>query len=266
MTRAVLVVLVLAACPGSSKTPRVGDARTPTTDATGSTDAAGSGSGSTSNKATGTLLVRVEWKRAPTAVRASPGRNACNAARRPRARVHTLWGVADAIVIVEGQTASTAEPPVVTVADCMPSPPLSIAGAAFRIYNGESRRHELVVGAPIALDDLAKAPSTIPDDARRAALAWLGTEIDVAIDPSTAIGIATRDERADIAWVVSTPHRAAVTDDAGEALFPDLPPGKHAIRAWFPPAAGQPGKLARGEATVTAGGATTKVTLDLVAP
>jgi hypothetical protein len=239
----------------------------------GSADAAGSGSSDpAAPPTTGNLELRVEWKDAPAAVRASPGRTPCGGARRGRAKVHTLWGVANAIVFVEdaGPSAGAGAPPVMlTVRDCELTPTALVvasAPAAVRVYNADAKTQAVTIEPAITLDDLAGAPVKVTKKASRAALPWMGSEIEAAIAQPGALAIATADAPGDLAWVLAPPAggAAAVTDDTGVAGFDRLAPGTHAITAWLPPAAGEKARVVTGEATIAVG-KTTKLTIDLAA-
>jgi hypothetical protein len=231
-------------------------------DAGGHTDAAATGGG---------VEVRVEWKGAAAAVRTSPGRNPCRVARRGRARVHTLWGVAGAVVILDAPGAPTKSAPVMlTVTDCEVTPSVAVAPDApttIRIYDADQRRHVVLIEPVVAFEQLAEAPvEAAGKDAVRAVLAWAGAEVEVAAPGAGAIGVATEDTPEDVAWVVVAPPtgRVGITDDTGAVGFDAVPVGTHAVTAWLPPAAGEKAKLVNGTVTIEAG-RTTKITIDVAA-
>jgi hypothetical protein len=54
--------------------------------------------------------------------------------------------------------------------------------------------------------------------------------------------------------VLVPPHPyAGVTDEVGQLVMHEVPPGSHRVVAWLPPRAGQPAVSASAEVTVVAG-------------
>jgi hypothetical protein len=236
----------------------------------GSGSGTGTGTGSGSTPTGGIVEAKVEWKDAPATVRASPGRDPCGGPRRGR-RIHTLWGVADAVVIIEGADAATAPatPVRIAVRDCELVPLVTVAPAApaaIDLYDADQRRHVVTLEGSIALDQLATAATTATKKARRAVLAWAGSEVEVTAAEPGAIGLALDATPDDLAWVVvAPPHaRIGVTDDTGAVSFTGLSAGTHAVTAWLPPAGGQPGKLVTGTVAVETD-KLVKLTLDIAA-
>lgn len=267
-------LVVVAACAGGKGhgKGRDGAAGSGTAAGTGSGSGSGTGSGSGSGAGPvgGIVEAKVEWKDAPATVRGSPGRDPCGGPRRAR-RIHTLWGVADAVVIIDGAEppAGAAAPVRIAVRDCELVPLVAVAPAApaaIDLYDGDQRRHVVTLEAAIAIDQLATAATTASKQARRAVLAWAGSEVEVSAAEPGAIGLALDATPDDLAWVVvAPPHaRLGVTDDTGAVSFTGLSAGTHAVTAWLPPAGGQPGKLVTGTVTVETD-KLVKLTLDIAA-
>jgi hypothetical protein len=209
----------------------------------GDGDAAGKG-----KKGTGVIAVKVLWPTASPAVRASGGRNACGLPRRPAAVVHTLHGVADVIVMMEGIAEPAVAAPVeLVVAGCQVSPRVAIAaGGAVTIASADERRHVATVarvGDPAQLGAAAE-----PAPVLAAALPVVGHAVAASIPTPSVVRVSV--DGGDPAWLVAAPHRfAAVTDATGAARFADVPPGTHPVVAWAPAA----NLVMKGEATVVAG-------------
>ncbi|HEX7837233.1 MAG TPA: hypothetical protein VF469_07200, partial [Kofleriaceae bacterium] len=79
-----------------------------------------------------------------------------------------------------------------------------------------------------------------------------GHTASVALDAGAIYSLETDTAEPELAFVAALPT-GRVTDAAGHALVRDLALGTHAVTAWLPPRAGQPARLGRGTATVTAG-------------
>jgi hypothetical protein len=79
----------------------------------------------------------------------------------------------------------------------------------------------------------------------------VGHEVTSALDDDFVYRVAPDGKDIDEAYVVS--GVAFITDATGVALVKDVPPGKHAVRAWLPPRGGQPARSAKGEVTVEVG-------------
>jgi hypothetical protein len=206
-------------------------------------DAAGKG-----KKGTGVIAVKVLWPTATAAVRASGGRNGCGVPRRPAAVVHTLHGVADVIVLVEGIAEPALAAPVeLVVAGCQVSPRVAVAaGGALIIASADERRHVATVarvGDPAQLGTAAEDAPVLA-----AALPVVGHAIAATVPTPSVVQVSVAD--GDPAWLVAAPHRfAAVTDGTGAARFADVPPGKHPVIAWAPAA----NLVVKGEVAVVAG-------------
>lgn len=233
-----IALLVLAACSGNkARGPEDAGRAAPRADAAGTVDAA------PAVAATGELVVRVEWKDVPAAVRASPGRTACNTPRAPAVAPTTTWGIPDVFVLVEGTSVTRVAAGTTLLVDSAVSRPASITLA----------RHGTVAD-PLAL--AATKPRAIQ-------LPIAGHTAQVALEPGGIYQLATTDPTSESAWLVA--GAAATTDAAGVATIRALPVGTHRVTAWLPPRSGHPARIARGEATITAD-AQTELTLALVAP
>ena len=204
----------------------------------------------------GTINVRVEWKDAPVAARRSPGRDPCGAPRPPQAAVHTLHGVRDVVVWLDGIERGKAPPPAATAAAvalraCRLEPAVQLApraDAPLTVTNLDERRAAVELG-------WAEAPGGDVTVVARTALPVVGHAISAPQRPwlTRVTADAAGD---DAAWIVVPPHPyAAVTDEAGAAALADGPAGTYTARAWLRPGAGQPARAAQAEVTVTAGAA-----------
>ena len=202
----------------------------------------------------GHLDVSVVWPTAGAAVRRSPGRTPCGTPRAPRARIATLHGVAGAVVIVD-IAAGKAPPPAgdvrVTLRDCALVPAIVLApglGGALEVQSqDEAPRHVTATAlGPAWRAEPLRAPLAAAN------LPAMGHTVAVALDDAGAIELAA--DGADPAYAIAPPHPyVAITDDSGAAGFDHLPAGTYPVRAWLPPAAGQPAIAATGTATIAAG-------------
>ncbi len=183
----------------------------------------------------GEVTVHVEWKDAPAEVRASPGRDPCGGARDPIARVHTLHGVAEAAVwIDDGIAARPGAPARVRLAKCRLEPPVQIAavGTELRISQLDDGRADVDVRFSDALDQAAETVVA------RLVLPVVGHTVAMTLDRAGLVEVHSLSAD-DPAYVVVTPHaRAAVTDEAGVAVFSGIPAGAREAFAW------RPGKVA----------------------
>lgn len=264
VTRALL--LLAAACSSKAHPDGVGSSGAGSAIVAGSGSAgsglAGSGSASSGSAGSsrpagpthGEIQIRVEWADVPMAARASPGRTPCNTPRATPVSPTPTWGIPDAIVIVDGARADSAESRVV-LADCALSPraavgsSLVIESAADRPASvALSKRGELSKPESVARGPAAGAP-------RLLRLPIAGHAVSVSLDPGALYELATADKDPETAWLAAPPSgaAAAVTDTSGQAMLRDVPPGPHAVTAWLPPRAGQPARLARGTVTAAPG-------------
>ncbi len=250
------LLIFVAAC-GSSRPKAVEDGRTaqkPEPPRPAAADASVPASGS------GDVQVRVEWHDVPTAVRASSGRTACGTALVPAVAPTTTWGIPDAFVVLAGDRGKPAADPRARIVydRCALAPRAMVAGAGLAVLSNATQPVSLAVRRAFALRDLA---ATLTEPAKPLLLPIAGHEVDVALDAGYVYElIATPGIDA---FVAAAPGAyVAITDASGAAVLRDLPSGTYAVTAWLPPHVGQPARLARGEATVTAG-ALAEVTLDL---
>ncbi len=254
MTAAVRAVAALAvtfplwgACGGK---PRPEEAARPpaVSDAAPADAAAGdaTGPGPVPRGATGDLQVRVEWPDVPVAARTSPGRTPCGTPRAPSVAPTTTWGIPDALVVVEGAPRSSGPPATarVTLASCALTPRIA-TGAALAITSAVDRPAQLVLRKRGALDHLT-AGEPVPVQ-----LPIAGHTVTAALDAGAIYSLETDARDPEVAFIAALPGQ--VTDATGHALVRDLPAGPHAVTAWLPPRAGQPARIGRGTATVTAG-------------
>ena len=213
------------------------------------------------------LTIRVEWKDAPSAVRTSPGRDPCGDPLPPFATVHTLHGVADVAVWVDGPsvhgTAGQVSPrgamhrgATVIVDTCGAAPAVQVAavGDELRVKGLSEKRTQVAVRWIEAIG--AEVPETV---VARIDLPVVGHTVAMPLDKGGVVEVGG-------AFVVVVPGRfAAVTDATGAAVIAGLPPGKHTVRAWLRGAAGEKARLAEAEVTVKDGEASS-VTLSLASP
>ncbi|MGE5186791.1 MAG: hypothetical protein ACM31C_32275 [Acidobacteriota bacterium] len=207
----------------------------------------------------GDLQVRVEWHDVPVALRSSPGRTPCGTAEAPSVAPTTTWGIPDVFVILSSERAKPAPDPGarVTLEHCAFTPRVAIAGGALAIASAELAPREISFAQRTTLDKLDGVPA---GTARPVQLPIAGHEVAATLE---AGGVYEVVSGASDAWIVAAGSRyAGVTDAAGQVVLRDLPSGTYAVTAWLPPRGGQPGKLAHGEAKVTAG-ALAQVTVDL---
>jgi hypothetical protein len=234
----VLALAVLAACSSNKARSSGDDAVTAPvrTDAAVPIDAA--------PPATGDVLVRVEWKAVPAAVRASPGRTPCNTPRAPSVAPTTTWGIPDVLVLVDGVVAKPSDARIV-IADCAFAPRVA-AGSTLVVESAVDRPTAVTLTKRGAIGDPAALAG---GDARAIQLPITGHQASIALDPGALYELALD---AESAWVAA--GFAAVTEASGTVLLEDLPVGTHRITAWLPPRAGQSARIAKGEATIIPAG------------
>jgi hypothetical protein len=198
------------------------------------------------------MAVKVQWTDVPATVRAAPAVDECARAHRSGVRVHTLWGVADAVVMVQpdaaaGHAASpgvAAESPLVIAEPCGLHPSTSIVDAAapFTVYSTDPRARRLALVPLGQLDQAAAVKWPVATTGPAIALLQQGHEVAVTVPAPGVYALVA--PGTDPAWMVAT-HRqlAAVTDDEGKTAFAGLPPGTYRVTAWLPPTAGSAGKV-----------------------
>jgi hypothetical protein len=281
---AVVMTVALVACAGGNKT---GPDSLPADDTPGAAASARSEDSRASRPVAGEggqVTLQVIWPDAPAELRRPAGRNPCGEWRSAPVRVHTLGGVAGAVVELRGDSRAGPAPaadstvpaadstvPAVDIAvrSCVLEPRVAVlprAGAELVIRNDDDRRHAVALalaeGAPRYRAELPLIGSQVA----------LPMELDGDVDGdepgqshvwrlSPAI-----DDHAQ-AWVIAPAHgRAAVTDAQGAVRFDQVPAGAYEVVVWHPPVApGQPALEARRPISVTAG-QTTSATLALKSP
>lgn len=197
---------------------------------------------------TGDVQVRVEWPTVTAAVRASPGQTPCGTPRLAQVAPSTMFGIGDALVLVEGAPATLGEAHV-RLADCAFTPRLAV-GRSLVLESAADRPSRAFVRSRLVAADLAAVPEESTPKVP-VQLPFAGHAVTVTLEPGAAYVLATDAKEPEVAWVVAAP--GAITDASGAALIKDVPVGEHAVRAWLPPRAGQPARHAAGKVTVTAG-------------
>jgi hypothetical protein len=252
VTRAAVAVAWSLACSSNAA---------PTTAETGAGSASGASNGSAvvvapaTGSGSGDLVVHVEWHDVPTALRASPGRTGCGAARPGELAPSTTWGIPDVVVLVDAGSATTDAARVVAQR-CELAPALQVVGtgATLEVASAVEQPLALALDSHGAPDAVVAAGSALGSATRLAIqLPVIGHAVAVALADPVVDAVTSPGSDADAAWVVVWPHAAAITDRDGVATLRGLPAGGHAVVAWLPPRAGQPAHVARWSATVVAG-------------
>ena len=242
------LLLVLVGCGGKPRgdepIPAVargnaGAANVSPSDASPS-DASPSSSGA---HATGDLQIRVEWPDVPVVARSSPGRTPCNTPRSPAVAPTTTWGVPDALVIVDGASATAGEARV-TLADCAFSPRVAV-GATLAITSAVDRP------ATVTLRRRGPLTALVAGAPRIVLLPIAGHTVTTALDPGAIYTVETDAPDPEVAFVASMPG-AYLTEANGQITIRGLAVGSHAVTAWLPPRAGQPARTGHATATITA--------------
>jgi len=206
----------------------------------------------------GDVQLRVEWHDVPVVARASPGRTPCGTARAAAVAPTTTWGVPDAFVALDVAGDAPASAARVVIDRCAALPRTAVTGAHVEVTTTADAPSQLAIAKR---GELADPGSLAAGSPRPIQLPIAGHVVDVALDPGGLYELTGGDS--DGAWIVAAGRPfVAVTDGNGVAVLRDVPSGHHAALAWLPPRAGQPGRIARGEATVS-NGALAEVTLDL---
>ena len=200
----------------------------------------------------GSLAVRVTWSDPPAELLRSPGLNACGERVAPPVSVHTLNGLRDAVVTIEGIAAGMAPPPArnaeIAASGCALSPRVQVAsriGATLAVRTDDLVRHQVAIERQGKGADEALATLPMP---------LAGQRYRLPLDqPGTVHAILDGD--ASDSWIVvpRTPY-VAVTDNKGRVRFDGVPPGTYQVAVWHPPVerGGAPA-VARGSATIAAG-------------
>ena len=238
----------------------------------GSGDAgSGTGTGAGSASPRGDAQIRVEWREPPTAMRGSPGRTRCNTARRPPIEPTSTWGIPEVAVWVDGAPIVTAPAPVrVVLSPCAIAPRIAVArpGATLAIVSAIEHPLDASVmhyGDPASEQALAgfMIATALPAGAiTRLQLPVVGHEVDLALAAPAVDAVSSGDDADAVAWVLTVPTAAAITDASGQVVLRDLPVGAHRVTAWLPRYDKQAMQVAHGKLDVLPGGLA-EVTLDL---
>ena len=237
----------------------VADARRAPVPVTGSGAAAPAAS---TGATAGALDVTVTWDDAPPQVRRSPGLDACGATRSAPVQVHTLGGVAGAVVYLRGSDAQARarEPSaaVLAVRLCRAWPRVVLAqpGQALAVINDDERRldlrvHRLPLPADTAQPGASQADG--PELAASIALPVVGSRVDLRWPQPGVYRVAAADTQPGFVFVSDIAH-AAVTDPVGRVQLAPLPPGSYDVTVWHPPVddSGAP-IIERASVTIVAG-------------
>jgi hypothetical protein len=194
----------------------------------------------------GAVEVSVIWDDAPARLRRSPGRNACGASRAAPVQVHTLGGVAGAVVSLRPRADAPAParpredqpapPALLALRQCRawPRVVLLAPGEAVALVNDDERRYE------IAIERLAGGLAVEPGkDAgervtARIALPVVGSSAALRWPEPGVYRVAAADTEPAFV-VVPDGARAGVTTALGSVRFDDVPIGSYDVIAWHPP-------------------------------
>ncbi|MBT8492434.1 MAG: FAD-dependent oxidoreductase, partial [Deltaproteobacteria bacterium] len=210
-------LMLLTACSSTAQRPsHPGDAGA-SAERTGTPEPA-------SEQAAGDVVVEVLWKQPPAALVRSRGANACRGERRPWLSVHAAGGVRNAVVVLDGQAATT-EAAVLRLGDCRAWPAMVAlaSGHDLDVVNADRR------SADVALIGPAGEKRGLP-------MRVLGQRVRV---PDLEGGLWTVNIGADrgVGYVhaATSEQRSTVTDGRGRARFSGVKPGKHRARVIHPP-------------------------------
>jgi hypothetical protein len=202
------------------------------------------------------LVVTVTWTKVAAALRNSPGRTSCNTPRAAQVSPTTMWGIPEAMVVVDGAPATTGDAAAITLGGCAFTPRLVAAGSSLTITSATLRPARVTVtrrGTVAQLEALADGETPLVIQ-----LPIAGHSVVVPLEAGAVYELATDDAKdPETAWVIAGAG-AAVTDATGQATFPNVAAGALKVTAWIPPRGGRPAKLAqrpgaRGELTIDFG-------------
>jgi len=211
----------------------------------------------------GEVAVTVEWPDPPAKLLRAGGINRCDVPRRPALTVHTLNGVRDVVVRLEGVTRGRAPAPAAAVElvvhGCRLEPRVAIAarlGAVLAVINDDERRHEVV---------LERVEGGAPEPLARIPLPLVGQRFEIALEKSGVVRATSATDARARSWIVVPPHPyVAITDEKDRVRFGDVVPGSYEVVAWHPPfTPGEKPRTAIGSVTVTTS-ETAELTLSLV--
>ena len=250
MSRAVVaVVAALAVAP----TPGCADKQETAAEASADDAARGFDASPVTHQGAGVAVaVVVTWPDAPAALLDSTAVNRCGGERRALVSVHTLHGVRDAVVWLDGVVGSApADPPPMVellVEDCQLRPVVSLAawsGARMAVTNADEQRHEVTVERVDGSSAELVAALPLPIVGRR-------YELDLEQPGVYRVATAADGDAPAYLLVPSHPYYA-VTDAKGRVEFAGVGPGTYAVTAWHRPlVTGAPAKQTRGSVVVVA--------------
>lgn len=215
-------------------------------------------------KAGGTVRVIVRWPDTPQARRASPGENECGKPRLPGIVPDELWGVAEAVVVLDlerGKAPGPLAPVGIAAEGCALTPRIAVArpGGRLLVANRDAavRAAQLRV-RPWKSARKLEAAAGAAAPALPLRLPWRGHRVDLSLAleaPGFAqVELEGKHAAEDSAWIAVVPSPyAAVTDRAGAVSFPQVPAGKVGVTAWIPARGGGKAVELRGEVTAVAG-------------
>ena len=217
-------------------------------------------------KAGGTVRVIVRWPDTPQARRASPGENECGKPRLPSVVPDELWGIAEAVVVLDlerGKAPGPLAPVVIAAESCALTPRIALArpGGSLLVAGRDAavRSAQLRVRAWKSARKLeAAASSTASATARPLRLPWRGHRVDLSLalaEPGfVQVELDGKHGGEDSAWIAVVPSPyAAITDRAGAVAFSQGPAGKVGVTVWIPARGGGKAVELRGEVTALAG-------------
>jgi hypothetical protein len=229
---------------------------------------------------TGAVEVSVTWDDAPARLRSSPGRNACGASRPAPVQVHTLGGVAGAVVFVRRRADSQApagapdeqpaQPALLALRQCRGWPRvvlLARPGDVVALVNDDERRHEVSIermaAGPVieSENDAGSGPAV----SATIALPVVGSRAELRWPAAGIYRVAAAD--ADAAFViVPDDARAGVTTILGSVRFDDVPIGSYDVLAWHPPVDATGAPISKQALVTVAAGHTSQSTVPLTWP
>lgn len=271
---------VVLGCAGDGKRVGTGSEEAPPARDSGQAaagDKSADAPGETGASAPGGLRVEVRWPEAGPALRAPAGRGPCGRPRRAPVVVHTLGGVADAVVELRapagvvvpaasgpdgaaGESGGDGEYSGFTIGACGPAPRViatRVQGEELEACNHDQARH-LVRVAPVS--ENAGQGRAIP-------LAMVGACSRLPVDTTGVFRVTTDADPDEPAYAfVSGEARVQVTNARGMAVFRELPAGVYQVRVWYPPLGPAPAvdhSPERSHEVTVRAGATAELRVDL---
>jgi hypothetical protein len=259
------------ALPGAAARPSEPSEPTPKPAAAPGASAAAAG--------TGALEVSVTWDDAPARLRRSPGRNACGASRPAPVQVHTLGGVAGAVVYVRRRADSSApasalaeqsaQPALLALRQCRGWPRVVLLagpGDVMALVNDDERRHEVRIERMAAEPVVEpEKPGSGPAPSATIALPVVGSRAELRWPAPGIYRVAAAST--DAAFViVPDGARAGVTTILGSVRFDDVPIGSYDVMAWHPPVDDTGAPIIKQALVTVAAGHTSESTIPLTWP